>query len=200
MDGGREPAGRSHNPRRDDRTQRPALRHWRRNRARTDERGRRLQPHDEQMGPGAQPALQSQSVWPAATAPNGNIYAIAGINASYDLTSEVDAYNPASNSWSQVASLPSAREGLAATTGRDGTIYAIGGWVNNFSTLSAEVDAYNPATNTWAQVASLPAPCAGHSSQSPGPMGGSTPSVGVTRAGTSPKSTPTTRRRTSGRW
>ena len=44
------------------------------------------------------------------------------------MTSEVDAYNPTTNTWTQVASLPTDRRELAATTGIDGTIYAIGGY------------------------------------------------------------------------
>ena len=58
------------------------------------------------------------------------------------------------NSWTQVASLPTAHFGLAAATGGDGRIYAIGGVGNAGS--SNEVDAYDPVTNSWTQVASLP--------------------------------------------
>ena len=62
------------------------------------------------------------------------------------VSSEVDAYNPTTNTWRTVAPLPTARSGLAAETGADGTIYAIGGanWNNQ---PSSNVYAYNPATN-----------------------------------------------------
>jgi len=95
----------------------------------------------------------------AATGPDGKIYAIGGLlsfnGVSSIATSEVDAYNPAMNTWTAVASLPTARGDLAAATGPDGRIYAIGGWLNG-GVLTSEVDAYDPATNTWTAVASLP--------------------------------------------
>jgi hypothetical protein len=56
--------------------------------------------------------------------------------------------------WIQVASLPTGRYTLAAATGKDGTIYALGGETG--SGLTSEVDAYDDALNTWTQVASLP--------------------------------------------
>ena len=43
----------------------------------------------------------------------------------------------------------------AATTGKDGTIYAIGSVVSN-GNYSSEVEAYNPSTNQWTSVAPLP--------------------------------------------
>ena len=65
---------------------------------------------------------------------------------------EADAYDPSTNTWNEIASLPSDRiDGgydLAATTGINGTIYAIGGWneINNVGVPSTEVDTYIPTT------------------------------------------------------
>src|SRR5262249_10005039 len=74
-------------------------------------------------------------------------------------TTEVDAFNPNTRTWSTVASLPTFRGYLTATTANDGTIYAIGGYGD--SGYSNEVDAYNPATNSWSStVNSLPIPLA----------------------------------------
>ena len=39
----------------------------------------------------------------------------------------VEAYNPSTNTWAPVASMSTVRGQLAATTGRDGRIYVIGG-------------------------------------------------------------------------
>jgi N-acetylneuraminic acid mutarotase len=58
--------------------------------------------------------------------------------------------------WTQMADLPDARQSLASATGKDGTVYAIGGLVSSSGAATAEVDAYHPTTNTWSQVASLP--------------------------------------------
>jgi Kelch motif len=59
-----------------------------------------------------------------------------------------------SGSWHPVAPMPTSRASLAAATGPDGKIYAIGGCapgncVRN-TTRSDGVEAYNPSTNTWA--------------------------------------------------
>jgi hypothetical protein len=94
----------------------------------------------------------------AAAGPDGRIYAIGG-NASTGPTNIVEAYNPATNTWTRVASMPTPRSGLAAVTGPDGRIYAIGGVDILRSPLPlATVEAYTPATNTWTTVASMPTP------------------------------------------
>jgi len=92
-----------------------------------------------------------QATSQAATGKDGTIYAIGGIQ-----TDEVDAYNPVTQTWTQVASLPSVRSYAAVTTGADGAIYFIGG-ANN-GTFFDEVDAYNPQTNTWAVLPPMPGP------------------------------------------
>ena len=56
--------------------------------------------------------------------------------------------------WATVAPLPTARVLLGTATGKDGTIYAIGG--RGLAGVSSEVDAFNPTTNTWRTVAPLP--------------------------------------------
>lgn len=58
------------------------------------------------------------------------------------------------SSWSTVAPLHTARASLAAATGPDGLIYAIGGF-NDRSGILNSVEAYNPSTNTWTAVASM---------------------------------------------
>jgi len=98
----------------------------------------------------------------AATGADGTIYAIGGWSGQIGSSSNrqqysntVFAYHPATNSWSQVAALPDVRYGLAAATGADGTIYAIGG-ANASFTAQSSVYAYTPATNSWSAVAGLP--------------------------------------------
>ena len=62
-------------------------------------------------------------------------------------------------SWATVASMPTPRSGLAAVTGPDGRIYAIGGLdILRSPEPLATVEAYMVATNTWTTVASLPTP------------------------------------------
>jgi len=61
------------------------------------------------------------------------------------------------DSWVTVAPMPTARFQLAAATGADGTIYAIGGYNQSGGNLNT-VEAYTPSTSSWATVASMPTP------------------------------------------
>jgi N-acetylneuraminic acid mutarotase len=63
--------------------------------------------------------------------------------------------NVAGCSYATLAAMPTVRYGLAAATGLDGRIYAIGGVDSSSSTLST-VEAYDPTTNTWTAVAPMP--------------------------------------------
>src|ERR1700682_6558590 len=56
--------------------------------------------------------------------------------------------------WAPSTPMPTARAYLGAATGRDGRIYAIGGY--NAGTVMNTVEAYTPTTNTWATVAPMP--------------------------------------------
>ena len=93
----------------------------------------------------------------AVTGRDGNIYALGGYNGAYLTT--VEAFNPTTNAWITGASAPppmhTARFALAAVTGPDGLIYAIGG--ANASGALSTVERYNPSTKTWALLpATLP--------------------------------------------
>jgi N-acetylneuraminic acid mutarotase len=67
----------------------------------------------------------------------------------------VEAYAPATNSWTTRASLPTPRVYLAAAA-IDGAIYAIGGQANDFPFRLTTVEAYNPSTDTWTARAPMP--------------------------------------------
>jgi len=96
----------------------------------------------------------------AATGPDGRIYAIGGngYNTNLPALNTVEAYSPASDTWTAVAPLPGARTELAAATGHDGRIYAIGGWTGSAGSgaIYNTVEAYNPISNTWTTLAPLP--------------------------------------------
>lgn len=99
--------------------------------------------------------------WPAAVeGPDGRIYAMGGydvvLNAPTPLLDSVEAYSPGSNSWTAVASLPTARSNFAAAVGLDGRIYAFGG--SEPSGTTATTVAYSPTSDTWSTVASMPTP------------------------------------------
>jgi N-acetylneuraminic acid mutarotase len=63
-------------------------------------------------------------------------------------------YDPTTQQWSQIASLPQPVEAGAGAF-LDGKMFVAGGWDVNGNPLSS-VYAYDPLGNTWSQVASLP--------------------------------------------
>jgi Kelch motif len=67
-------------------------------------------------------------------------------------------YDPAADAWSSSTPLPTARSGLAAVTGRDGLIYALGGYNGAYLTT---VEAFDPTTDSWTTKASMPTGRAG---------------------------------------
>ncbi len=115
----------------------------------------------------------------AAATSGGLIYAIGGDPASSNAaigsltgvntgpSAIVQAYDPATNTWSlpcdtstcppgTVPPMPTARDALAAATGANGVIYAIGG-ENGAGSALRTVEAYDPKANTCATLASMPA-------------------------------------------
>ena len=84
--------------------------------------------------------------------PDGRLYCIGGEGRVVVKT--VEAYDPASDSWSRVASLGIARRGPGAVLGPDGRIYAIGGYDSQRQGVTT-VEAYDPQTQRWEQVAPL---------------------------------------------
>ena len=103
--------------------------------------------------------------WGAGTCMcNGLIYVIGG-NPSKDYVVPgetvpsldiVEVYNPVTNSWTQKASMPTARFGLAAVA-VENKIYAIGGASlyppREFTPI---VEVYDPATETWEKLGNTP--------------------------------------------
>ena len=90
----------------------------------------------------------------AATAPGGTIYAIGGDAGGYVAT--VEAYAPATNTWTTRAPLPSPVSAAAAATGADGLIYVMGGLASNGLSVVATTLAYDPVHNTWTTRAAMP--------------------------------------------
>ena len=90
---------------------------------------------------------------------NGKIYAIGGQLFEEDrviVQTDVHVYDPLTNQWTQVASLPKPRSQMnAATFVMDNRIIVAGGedYVNH---ALDDVTAYNPLTNTWNALTPLP--------------------------------------------
>ena len=82
---------------------------------------------------------------------NSKIYAIG----YFGTAAVTEIYDPASNSWSTGAAMPTSRDDAAvATVG--GKVYAIGG--RNSGNPVGTVEVYDPATNTWASGSPMPTP------------------------------------------
>jgi N-acetylneuraminic acid mutarotase len=106
----------------------------------------------------------------AAAAAKAKVYAIGGCSGgtSNPLTCDfggtslnaVEAFTPTTNKWSTKAPMPTSRADLAAVTGLDGKIYAMGGWTvrNSFNDPVAlsTVEAYDPVANAWTTKAPMP--------------------------------------------
>jgi N-acetylneuraminic acid mutarotase len=89
----------------------------------------------------------------------GRLYVVGGYRKSglsaWNPVATLYAYDPATDTWIERASMPTARGALSVTE-HEGKLYAIGGYdrkVNN-----AQVEVYDPILNTWTTGASLPTP------------------------------------------
>ena len=96
-----------------------------------------------------------------AEGPDGKIYLFGGAiggtgNINLNSVNTVESYDPGGNTWSQKASMPTARDSSAAVSGPDGKIYVMGGINDAIGGFLTTVEAYNPATDTWSEATSLP--------------------------------------------
>jgi N-acetylneuraminic acid mutarotase len=87
------------------------------------------------------------------------LYVIGGYTKSglsvWNPVTTVYAYDPATDRWTERASMPTARGALSVTE-HEGKLYAIGGYDRQANTSAVEV--YDPARNVWTTSASLPTP------------------------------------------
>jgi len=88
----------------------------------------------------------------------GKIYVIGGWNAigewnpQWDALTRVDEYDPAADTWTRKADMPTAR-GYTSTCVVNEKIYVIGGDAAGPISI---VEVYDPATDTWAEKTKLP--------------------------------------------
>lgn len=87
----------------------------------------------------------------AVTGADGAIYAIGGVDGAGNALTSVERLDPGTNVWAAVASMPTARLGLAACVVGD-KIYAIGG-ENSNGVPFATVEVFSTTSRTWNAVA-----------------------------------------------
>ena len=84
----------------------------------------------------------------AAAVSNGRLYVIGGFAQGFTPTNGVFEYNPASDTWSSRAPMPTARGALAAAT-IDDKVYAVGGVLGFGRDNVAALEVYDPIADTW---------------------------------------------------
>ena len=78
--------------------------------------------------------------------------------ASQDAQSQVDCYDPETDTWTTVAPLPDVRSHTVASTFvMNGTIIVLGGEIG-FIIQRSTIYAYDPTSNTWSLLGLLPEP------------------------------------------
>ncbi|MDH4082638.1 MAG: hypothetical protein OEV99_05475 [Nitrospira sp.] len=89
----------------------------------------------------------------------GRLYVIGGYSQStfsvWNPVATVYAYDPATDSWTERAPMPTARGALSVSE-HEGKLYAIGGYDRKAN--NAQVEVYDPVRNVWTTVAPLPTP------------------------------------------
>ncbi|MHC4558224.1 MAG: Kelch repeat-containing protein [Planctomycetota bacterium] len=91
------------------------------------------------------------------SAVNGKIYAIGGcpgFNEWSQSLSTVEEYNPATDTWTRKADMPTPRTYIS-TCALNGKIYAFGGLRSRANHVSP-VEEYDPATDTWTTKSDIP--------------------------------------------
>jgi N-acetylneuraminic acid mutarotase len=102
--------------------------------------------------------MPTATVNASASAANGRIYVIGGSPGGsqwYQGISTVREYDPATDTWTPKADMPTARTALS-TSVVNGRIYAIGGRFGNNRSAFSTVEEYDPATDTWTPKAGMP--------------------------------------------
>ena len=79
---------------------------------------------------------------------DGKVYSVAGLDSGLTFLDDLFVYDPATDTWDQLASLSVAREKPAAAF-VDGLLYVTGGWDIN-GNPDATLEIYDPATDSWA--------------------------------------------------
>jgi N-acetylneuraminic acid mutarotase len=93
----------------------------------------------------------------ATEAVNGKIYVFGGGTGKWaegPIVAQVDEYNPAKDTWTRKADIPTPRAILSSFVA-DGSIYAVGGLIYGPKVLSI-VERYDPLIDEWDKVADMP--------------------------------------------
>jgi N-acetylneuraminic acid mutarotase len=90
-----------------------------------------------------------------AQAIGGKIYVVGGGPDDTQVVTDLSIYDPARDSWSAGAPLPTPRQHLASCA-VDGKMIVVGGWSGPNKTSSAAAERYDPARDAWETLPPLP--------------------------------------------
>lgn len=95
--------------------------------------------------------LLSRNVGAAAAGLDGRIYYMGGTDEDGRARADVEAYDPATDQWRFVRSMPEARFDMRAVAARDGRIYVFGGVEQHVAGVEARdsVLVYDPELDRW---------------------------------------------------
>jgi hypothetical protein len=92
----------------------------------------------------------------------GHAYAIGGLGNNNGVLASVERYDPVSDTWSNMASLPAGTYHFGAVFDGTNTIYTFGGRTNaTAGTETATVLSYSVSANAWSALPSMPVATAG---------------------------------------
>jgi hypothetical protein len=98
------------------------------------------------------PMLVARQQEAAVEGADGRIYVFGGTNDSASAASpglsESEVYDPTTNTWTQIASMPDPRRTPLAGIDRQGRIYVLGG-CSGVPSCPTAIDRYTPTTNSW---------------------------------------------------
>lgn len=101
--------------------------------------------------------LARQELYPEVL--DGKVYVAGGLpNPNTSISAHFDAYDPVSDAWTQLATLPEPRHHMTLTA-VNGLLYGVGGFSGGFPNWRAQptMVVYDPSSNTWATSVDLPA-------------------------------------------
>lgn len=100
------------------------------------------------------PAVYPSVENPAVVAANGKLYMFGGQTDPFKgAVKNAAVYDPATQQWTMLPTMPTARGGAAAVA-KDGKIWVIGGMASTGGSLTA-VEVFDTATNTWSAAPPL---------------------------------------------
>jgi N-acetylneuraminic acid mutarotase len=119
---------------------------------------------------------------PASAVVDNILYVIGGCNSACatggGALNVVEAYNPATNAWSEKSPIPTVIDSVYAVVSKK-IIYVVGGYVPGTGRVPT-LYSYNPATDTWKQEASM---AVGKSNPATGVLGGIIAAGGLENGG-----------------